>query len=150
MVVAAVLIILELKLGHGFALIAGVILGAIGIYFLSFGLAYSPSPITEAVDIELGVLVVFGVLVGLYLRWIIGPLRHRKKLTGAEVMVGKIGVATTPLNPKGEVRVIGEIWRAEAVSGEIEVGVRVRVVELKGLVVVVEKAQEPIETAKQP
>ena len=48
LVIAAALIVLELKLGHGFALMAGVVLGAFGIYYLSLGLHYSPSPITGA------------------------------------------------------------------------------------------------------
>ncbi len=141
LVLAAALIIVELKLGHGFALIAGVVLGAFGIYYLSFGLQYSPSPITGLVEIELSVLVVFGVIIGLYIRWIIGPLRRRRKLTGSETMIGKIGIAVTDLNPKGEVRVLGEIWRAESSSGNIVKGERVKVKTLNGLVVIVEKPQ---------
>ena len=141
LVLAAALIIVELKLGHGFALIAGVVLGAFGIYYLSFGLQYSPSPITGLVEIELSVLVVFGVIIGLYIRWIIGPLRRRRKLTGSETMIGKIGIAVTDLNPKGEVRVLGEIWRAESSSGNIVKGERVMVKTLNGLVVIVEKPQ---------
>jgi membrane-bound serine protease (ClpP class) len=143
LVLAAALIILELKLGHGFALMAGVVLGAFGIYYLSFGLQYSPSPITGLVEIELGVLVVFGVLIGLYIRWIIGPLRRRSKLTGPETMVGKQGEVVTDLTPKGEVRVQGEIWRAESISGNILKGEQVTVKTLKGLVIIVEKVQTP-------
>ncbi len=139
LVIAAVLIIVELKLGHGFALMAGVVLGAFGIYYLSFGLQYSPSPITGLVEIELSVLVVFGILIGLYIRWIIGPLRRRRKLTGSEVMMGKVGVAITDLTPKGEIRVQGEIWRAESSSGNILKGEQVTVKALNGLVVIVEK-----------
>ncbi len=145
LVIAAVLIIVELKLGHGFALMAGVVLGAFGIYYLSFGLQYSPSPITGLVEIELSVLVVFGVLIGLYIRWIIGPLRRRRKFTGSEVMIGKIGIALTDLTPKGEVRVLGEIWRAESSSGNILKGEQVTVKALNGLVVLVEKTQVSIE-----
>jgi membrane-bound serine protease (ClpP class) len=139
LVLAAALIILELKLGHGFALMAGVVLGAFGIYYLSFGLQYSPSPITGLVEIELGVLVVFGVIIGLYIRWIIGPLRRRSKLTGPEVMLGKTGVAVTDLTPKGEVRVLGEIWRAESSSGNVQKNEQVIIKALKGLVIIVEK-----------
>jgi membrane-bound serine protease (ClpP class) len=142
LVLAAALIILELKLGHGFALIAGVILGAVGIYLLSFGLPYSPSPITDVTIIELSLLVAFGFLAGLYIRWVIGPLRWRSKLTGPEALIGKTGVAITGLKPKGEVRVQGEIWRAESLSGDIERGEQVTVKALKGLIVMVEKAQE--------
>ncbi len=145
LVLAAALIILELKLGHGFALMAGVVLGAFGIYYLSFGLQYAPSPITELVEIELGLLVVFGVLIGLYIRWIIGPLRRKNKLTGPEAMKGKTGLTVTDLTPKGEVRVQGEIWRAESISGNIVKGDQIIVKTLKGLVVIVEKAPLPEE-----
>jgi membrane-bound serine protease (ClpP class) len=142
LILAAALIVAELKLGHGFALIAGVVLGAFGIYYLTLGLQYSPSPVTGLTEIELGLLVVFGVIIGLYIRWVIGPLRWRSKLTGPEAMIGKTGVAVTDLKPKGEVRVEGEIWRAESLSGDIAKGERVTVKALKGLVFMVEKAQK--------
>ena len=142
LVIAAALIIVELKLGHGFALIAGVVLGAVGIIFLAQGLPYSPSPITGIAEVALGALVAFGVIIGLYIRWIIGPLRRRKKLTGSEALIGKVGVAFTDLKPKGEVRVEGEIWRAESLSGDIAKDEQVTVKELKGLVVLVEKFEE--------
>jgi membrane-bound serine protease (ClpP class) len=57
-------------------------------------------------------------------------------------MIGKTGVAITDLKPKGEVRVGGEIWRAESLSGDIESGEHVSVKVLQGLVVMVEKVQE--------
>jgi membrane-bound serine protease (ClpP class) len=142
LVMAAALIVAELKLGHGFALMAGVILGAFGIYYLSLGLQYSPSPITMLAEIELSLLVVFGVIIGLYIRWVIGPIRRRSKLTGPEAMIGKTGVAINDLKPKGEVRVMGETWRAESLSGDIEKGEAVSVKALNGLVVMVEKVQE--------
>jgi membrane-bound serine protease (ClpP class) len=142
LIVAAGLIIVELKLGHGLVLVAGVVLGAFGIFYLSLGLQYSPSPITGLAEIELGLLVVFGVLAGLYIRWIIGPLRKRTKLTGAEALLGKTGVALSDLKPNGEVRVEGEIWRAQSTSGNIQKGEQVTVKALKGLVVIVEKAQQ--------
>ena len=142
LVVAAALIILELKLGHGFALIAGVVLGAIGIFLLSYNISYSPSPINDLTIIELSLIVILGVFAGLYIRWIIGPIRRKKRFTGAEAMIGKAAVALTELNPKGEVRVQGEIWRAESISGNISKGEAVTVKSLKGLVVMVEKAPE--------
>jgi membrane-bound serine protease (ClpP class) len=142
LVVAAALIVAELKLGHGFALMAGVVLGAFGIYYLSLGLQYSPSPITQLAEIELSLLVTFGVIIGLYIRWVIGPIRRRSKLTGPEAMIGKTGTAVTDLKPKGEVRVMGEIWRAESLSGDIAKGEQVSVKALNGLVVMVEKVQE--------
>ncbi len=142
LVAAAALIILELKLGHGFALMAGVILGAIGIYFLSYGVQYSPSPITAITDIELVALVIFGVIIGLYIRWIIKPLRRRLKLTGLETMVGKKGIATADLIPKGEVRVEGEFWRAITKGRSIKKGEAVIVVGMENMFLLVNPAEE--------
>ena len=146
LIVAAALIVVELKLGHGFALMAGVILGAVGIYFLSFDLQYSPSPIGDLAIVELSLVVAFGVLAGLYIRWVIGPTRHRRKLTGSEALIGKLGIVVTELKPKGEVRVEGVTWRAESASGEIARGERVTVKAMRGLVLTVEKAQEKAES----
>jgi membrane-bound serine protease (ClpP class) len=142
LVIAAALIVAELKLGHGFALMAGVVLGAFGIYYLSLGMQYSPSPITGLVEVELGLLIVFGVIIGLYIRWVIGPVRRRSKLTGSEAMIDKMGIAITDLKPTGEVRVNGEIWRAETVLGEIAKSEQVQVKSIKGLTVIVEKVQK--------
>jgi membrane-bound serine protease (ClpP class) len=137
--IAAVLIIFELKIGHGFAIIAGAFLGAFGVYYLYQGLGYSPSPITFTTELGLSLIVVVGVLVGLYLRWVIGPLRRRAKLTGPESIVGKIGVVITDLKPDGEVRIEGVIWRAKSTSGEILRDQKVKVKAIKGLVLEVEK-----------
>ena len=137
--IAAVLIVLELKLGHGFALMIGAALGAFGIFFLAQGLSYSPSPITNVTELELFLVVVFGVVVGLYFRWVIGPIIQRTKLTGPEALTGKIGVAITDLKPNGEVRVGGLVWRAKSVSGDISKGEPVKVKSLKDLVLTVEK-----------
>jgi membrane-bound serine protease (ClpP class) len=137
--IAAFLIILELKLGHGFAMMAGVVLGALGILYLTHGMTYSPSPITSVTELELLLVAVAGIVAGLYVRWVIGPLRRRSKLTGPEALIGQIGQAVTDLKPDGEVRVGGIVWRAESISGEILKGESVKVKSMKGLVVVVEK-----------
>jgi membrane-bound serine protease (ClpP class) len=138
--IAAFLIILELKLGHGFAMMAGVVLGALGILYLAQGLTYSPSPITSVTELELFLVAVAGIVAGLYVRWVLGPIRRRSKLTGPEALVGQIGQAVTDLKPEGEVRVGGIIWRAESISGEIPKGQSVKVKSFKGLVILVEKA----------
>jgi len=139
--IAAVLIVLELKLGHGFALMAGVAVGAFGIFFLAQGLNYSPSPITNLTELELFFVVVAGIVAGLYFRWVIGPIRRRSKLTGPEALTGEVGIAVTDLKPDGEVRVAGVVWRAISISGDILKGQKVRVKFLKELVLTVEKVE---------
>jgi membrane-bound serine protease (ClpP class) len=148
--IAAVLIALELKLGHGFAMMAGVAIGAFGIYYLAQGLNYSPSPITDVTELELFLVIVAGVVAGLYSRWMIGPIRHRGKLTGPEAIIGKIGTAVTDLKPDGEVRVGGIVWRAKSIQGDIQKGDSVRVKSLEDLVLKVEKADaEPATQTKK-
>jgi len=148
--IAAVLIVLELKLGHGFAMMAGVALGAFGIYYLAQGINYSPSPITDVTELELFLVIVAGVVAGLYFRWIIGPIMHRSKLTGPEAIIGKTGTAVTDLKPDGEVRVGGIVWRAKSVQGNIMKGELVRVKSLEALVLKVEKAEaEPSTQTKK-
>jgi membrane-bound serine protease (ClpP class) len=139
---AAVLIILEIKLGHGFAMMIGVALGALGIFYLAQGLSYSPSPITDVTTLELSIVVILGIVAGLYLRWVIGPIRQRSKLTGPEALIGKIGKAVTDLKPDGEVRVGGVIWRATSVSGDIQKGESVKVRSMENLVLKVEKVDQ--------
>jgi membrane-bound serine protease (ClpP class) len=146
--IAAALIILELKLGHGFAIMAGVALGAFGIYLLAQGVSYSPSPITVSTEIILILITLAGVAIGLYVRWIVAPIRRRKKFTGVEALLQKTGLAITDLTPMGEVRVEGVIWRAESASGNIAKGERVSVKALRGLVLIVEKAPEAKEDGK--
>jgi membrane-bound serine protease (ClpP class) len=146
--IAAALIILELKLGHGFAMMAGVALGAFGIYLLAQGVSYSPSPITVSTEIILILIALAGVAIGLYVRWIVAPIRRRKKFTGVEALLQKTGLAITDLTPMGEVRVEGVIWRAESASGNIAKGERVSVKALRGLVLIVEKAPEAKENGK--
>jgi membrane-bound serine protease (ClpP class) len=141
--IAAVLIILEIKLGHGFAMMLGVALGAVGIFYLAQGLNYvSPSPITDITELELSIVVVLGIVAGLYLRWVIGPIRQRSKLTGPESLVGKIGTAVTDLKPDGEVRAGGIVWRAKSISGDIKKGESVRVKSMENLVLTVEKVDQ--------
>jgi membrane-bound serine protease (ClpP class) len=139
--IAAVLIVLELKLGHGFAIMAGVAVGVFGIFFLAQGLNYSPSPITSLTELELFLVAVAGIMAGLYFRWIIGPILRRSKLTGPEALTGQIGIAVTDLKPDGEVRVAGIVWKARSVSGDILKGEQVRVKLLKDLIVTVEKVE---------
>lgn len=139
--IAAALIVLELKLGHGFAMMIGVIIGAFGIFLLAQGLSYSPSPITNVTELELFMVVVVGIVAGLYFRWMIGPIIRKSKLTGPEALAGQTGVAVTDLKPEGEVRVGGIIWRARSISGDVPKGESVKVVSLKDLVLTVEKVE---------
>jgi len=141
---AAVLIVLELKTGHGFLLFAGVLVGLLGTILLTYQVPYSPSPFGDVQYLELGAFLVIGGLLALYARWVGRAIRQRP-YTGAESLLGKPGIALSELSPKGEVSVDGIVWEAR-VNGQnlltIEKGSKVRVVGRSGLVLDVEP--EPI------
>lgn len=59
--------------------------------------------------------------------------------TGSEEMIGKEGRAITEINPEGIIRFQNELWMALS-KEKIPQGERVRIVAIKGMKVVVEKA----------
>lgn len=63
-----------------------------------------------------------------------------KPTTGSAGLVGEIGVVRQALTPEGKVFVHGELWNATA-SSPIEEGSRVRVVNVKGLMLEVEPSR---------
>jgi membrane-bound ClpP family serine protease len=60
--------------------------------------------------------------------------------SGVDAIHGALGVVTQPLVPSGYVRLGSERWKAELVCGDgpVSVGSAIRVVELRGLTLVVE------------
>lgn len=95
---------------HGILGIAGVALLALG------GLLLVDGPIPEmrvqlvtalAVAIPFGFITVFLMTIAL-------RARRNKITTGVEGMIGKSGVARSPLMPTGQVVVMGEIWNASS------------------------------------
>jgi membrane-bound serine protease (ClpP class) len=65
--------------------------------------------------------------------------RRRRVQMGPETLVGAVAHVVTPCYPAGQVRVQGELWQARCEEGA-DVGERVRVRELDGLTLVVERA----------
>jgi len=63
--------------------------------------------------------------------------------TGVEDLVTRDGTVTRSLVPEGMVFVRGEIWAARSTGDPIEEGVRVKVVEVDGLRLIVERDPDP-------
>lgn len=60
---------------------------------------------------------------------------------GAAALVGALATARERLDPEGYVRVGHELWRARVRGEPVEKGAAVRVLEVRGLTLVVEGAQ---------
>jgi membrane-bound serine protease (ClpP class) len=132
------LMFLELWQGHGLAMMGGALVGAVGVYLLFQGVQVSSSTLIDFTQVEAVGVGAIGVLGGLYFRWIVGPMRHKRNLTGSESLIGKRGVAVSPT----EVRVEGIIWRARIDSGELKQGEQVQVKAVEDLVLRVVRVEE--------
>ena len=65
--------------------------------------------------------------ISIWLRW-----RKVEAKSGVEAMVGMTGVALTPCDPEGQVKIKGQIWKAHCRDG-VEEGATVRVEAVDGL-----------------
>ncbi|HEY2921658.1 MAG TPA: NfeD family protein, partial [Candidatus Binatia bacterium] len=64
----------------------------------------------------------------------------REKLTlGIDGLIGEVGVVRDKLSPTGRIFVHGETWKAQA-DNEIDVGEKVEVVGVEGMVLKVRRA----------
>jgi membrane-bound serine protease (ClpP class) len=135
LIAAFALLILEAKFpSHG------VVAGA-GIIALIFGtLTLIDGPIPElrvgiataiACGLAFGLITVF--LVRLAIR-----ARRNKVVTGPNALVGMVGIAQEALNPRGQILVHGELWRAESPQ-PVAAGEQVRVRVVEGLTLLVDR-----------
>jgi membrane-bound serine protease (ClpP class) len=67
------------------------------------------------------------------------PAIRRRKVTGAEGMLGMTGQVTETLGPSGTVKIKGEYWKATSTDGNIKVGEPVEVTGINGLELEVKK-----------
>jgi membrane-bound serine protease (ClpP class) len=134
-----VLLIAEIKVvSHGVLAIGGIVAMALG----SLMLFDSPE-----LDFRVSWTVIapmVAVTAGTFLFMIAAGIRalRTRSAVGAPALVGQTGVVRDALRPEGQVMVQGELWRAVARGTPVEEGSRVRVVDVNGLTLTVEKAGE--------
>ena len=92
-----------------------------------------------AVSIPLGGITVFLMSIAL-------KARANKVVTGAQGMVGEIGIAQTDLSPRGKIFIRGEIWDALSSTG-VPAGETVVVLAVDGLQLRVEPSVAAQRTA---
>ena len=97
------------------------------------------------IQVPLGVLLtIVGTLVlvaYLTFRWL-KPM-DRRPYAGLASMLGMTGEVISTLNPRGQVRVAGEIWAASSSDGTIPAGKGVRIVHQEGLRLIVDRLPPP-------
>jgi membrane protein implicated in regulation of membrane protease activity len=67
-------------------------------------------------------------------------LYRRARPSAADLMIGQVAEAAEPLNPRGYVNVLGELWMAELADKKksVKKGERVRTIRIEGMTLIVE------------
>ena len=150
-VLAMILFIAEIKIqSHGALGIGGVtalVLGGLLLYSTSAGYARVGWP----------VLVVVAVLALASFSLVVTKVRtamRRPRATGTSALLGEQGVALSSLDPSGQVRVRGEIWKARTEGEVLLKDERIEVLSIVGLTLVVRRiagpdSGSPVESAPQ-
>ena len=144
LVFAMVLFLVEVQApGIGVFGVAGAVSFVLGAFFLFGGITPPPIPSPSfRVDIWLlaAVSVVLFALLALSLRTL-AVARKTDYVSPSANVVGQAGRVVAPLEPQGTVRVNGESWSAESLSGQpIAEGVEIVVMEVDGLTLKVSEA----------
>ncbi len=141
LLLGVILLVLEIKIvSHGILAIGG----AVALFFGSIMLLQTPEG-ASFLNISLWVIITATVLTTLFFLFAIGMglrAQRNKVASGKENMVGQKGTALENLYPTGKIKVRGEIWTAESLSGNIKKGEQVVVTEIKALKLLVKPALE--------
>ena len=125
----------------GFWTTAGVITFMVGIVLLPGSDAIYQMPTGWFVSFRVGSIII-AISLGVFFAYgLLAALRAKRKkpVTGRVAMIGKIGTTTSHLNPRGQVKISGEIWTAESLDGNIPPGSEVIVLDKERLVLKVKK-----------
>ena len=134
---AIILFLLEIKIAsHGLLAIGGVISMLLG----SMMLIKSGSSL-EAIRISRSVIFSATAVSALFFLFIIGfglKAQRNKVVTGIEGLLEDTGEALEILSPLGTIRVQGEIWNAESLTGTILKGEKVKIKKIQNMKLFVE------------
>lgn len=137
-ILSIILFILELKIvSHGLLTIGGTISLILGSLML-----IKTESMLEIFSISYQVIIVFVILTILFFSLAINfgiKAQRKKTTTGMEGMIGELGETISELNPKGQVKIHGEIWTAESIEGKIPPNTLVEVVKVENLKLIVKK-----------
>ncbi len=131
-------------ISHGALALAGTVSFVIGalLLFDPAGSAYQVS-----VWVALAIGLTLALLIGIAMAKVI-QVRRTKPQTGYEELSGDTGVVRATLDPDGYVFIHGELWKARAEDGPIEIGATVKVESIdEGLTLVVSRAEAPVAVA---
>ena len=139
---AIILFLLEIKIvSHGLLAIGGIVSLLLGSMML-----IKPGSAFELAKISKPVIIAATSVASLFFLFIIGlgiKAQRRKVVNGLEALIGDTGEVMELLAPTGTVKVQGEVWNAESITGTINPGEKVRIKQMKHLKLYVEPIHHP-------
>jgi membrane-bound serine protease (ClpP class) len=141
---AIVMFIAEIKvISHGVLTLGGIAAMIMG----SLMLIDSPAPYMR---ISLWAILTTTGLITVFFLFIVGAsvrALQTRPSTGIDGLIGEVGVVRSPVTPRGQVFVQGELWNAES-DTPAQVAESVRVIGVNGLTLRVVPVQSSVETAE--
>ncbi|AEK73949.1 nodulation protein nfeD [Thermococcus sp. 4557] len=129
----------------GLFTVAGVVTFVIGgvLLFSGTGAGGEYLVTSETYSVLRIAILVMAILLGLFFLFGAATVvrAHRKKPeAGKEELIGEVGKVVEDVDPEGVIKLHGELWKAESRDGSrIPVGEKAKVVEVRGLTLIVEK-----------
>ncbi|MBM2840590.1 MAG: serine protease [Bacteroidetes bacterium] len=138
-IVGIILFLLEIKItSYGLLTVGGVV----SLFLGSIMLIRSDSAL-EFIELSWGIIIPTVLCTAAFFVFAIGMgirAQRMKPTTGIEGIIGEMGEAITNLDPEGQVRVHGEIWKAVSSEGKVKVGSRIKVERVESLQLTVRRA----------
>jgi membrane-bound serine protease (ClpP class) len=136
-----ILFLLEIKvISHGMLAVGGTLSVLLGSMIL-----FRTSPVENFVSLSWSVIfsvTAFSVLFFLFIITIGLRAQRAKPVSGENAMIGQTALTLTPLDPRGQVTLMGEIWSAASLSEKINSNEKVIVKEVKELTLYVQPAEK--------
>lgn len=143
-IIGIILTLIEIKTHIGVFALGGIGFIIIGSFF-AFPLPgwelLSAQAVESSRQTLVSVTLVMSAIFGLVV-YKVAQARRMKIKTGPEQLIGSIGSATSELAPRGEVKVEGQIWRAESIGGVVKRGEEIEVIGREGLILRVKGRHE--------
>lgn len=135
---SVILFVLEIKIvSHGLLTIGGVISLILGSVML-----IKTDPTFDVLGVSWKIILLFVILTVSFFTIAIGfgiKAQRRKPTTGLEGLINEIGEAITDLEPKGMIKIHGEIWNAESIEETIPKGNKIIVTGISDLILKIKK-----------
>jgi membrane-bound ClpP family serine protease len=98
---------------------------------------FSYLPLGTALPLYIPILIV-GIFYNIVMFW---AMRAKSK-TGPEAMVGENALVIKDIDPEGKVKIRGELWRAIAQDSKITAGKEVKILKVRGMVLIVKDTDD--------